>query len=67
VRIPEALETVVIEAIRKVAAVAPDLRDPGVQNLMLSICKESYRAGVIEMQEPIVLEEIGPGPSDWVS
>lgn len=34
---------------------------------MLSLCKESYRAGVIEMQEPIVLEEMGPGPADWVS
>jgi len=66
-RISPALEQVIGEAIKRCATVAPDLRDPLVQNVIMELCKESYRAGVIEMQEPIILEETGPGPADWIS
>jgi hypothetical protein len=66
-RISPSLEAVIHEAITRCAEVAPDLRDPQVQNVIMALCKESYRAGVAEYQEPIKLEVEGPGDQDWQS
>ena len=63
-RVPEHLEAKMIEAIRRVAQVNPNLINPQVEALMLSICRESYRAGVCAMQEPIQLWTDGPGPDE---
>ena len=63
-RVPEPLEARIVEAIRRVAQVNPNLTDPWVADMMLTICHESYRAGVCAMQEPIQLWTDGPGPDD---
>lgn len=63
-RMPSELEMTMIQAIRRVAAVDANLKNPEVEHLLVTICRESYRAGVCAMQEPIKLWEDGPGPKE---
>lgn len=63
-RMPGNLHMGILQAIRLVASQTPDLRDPISERLILKVCEESYRAGVIEMQEPIKLWMKGPGPHE---
>lgn len=63
-RMPDNLYMGILQAIRLVASQTPDLRDPITERLILKVCEESYRAGVIEMQQPIQLWMNGPGPHE---
>ena len=63
-RLPPELEMTIIQAIRRVAVEDSNLKNPEVEALMITICRESYRAGVCAMQEPIKLWEDGPGGKD---
>jgi hypothetical protein len=63
-RVPEPLEARIVEAIRRVARANPNLMDPWVADMMLTICHESYRAGVCAMQEPLQRKFPGPEPLD---
>lgn len=63
-RFPGELQMAIIQAIRRVAIENSDLKNPEVEALMMTICRESYRAGVCAMQEPIQLWMKGPGPHD---
>lgn len=60
-RVPLKLELSMVEAIRRVAAADANLKNPQVEALMFTICRESYRAGVCAMQEPLTLWDEGPG------
>jgi len=66
-RIPPELEMSIIQAIRRVAKEDTNLGNPQVEALMVTICRESYRAGVCAMQEPIKLWLDGPGEKDVTS
>jgi len=63
-RLSPELEMTIIQAIRRVAHECSDLKNPEVERLLVTICRESYRAGVCEMQEPIKLWEEGPGTKE---
>ena len=56
-RMPGDLHMRILEALRAIAFYDPDMRKPEIEGMILRVCKESYTAGIIEMQEPIKLWE----------
>jgi len=62
-RLPPELEHAIEEAVECIATQqGTDLRDPAVRHSVIRLARESYRAGVVEMQEPLRLEQQGPWP-----
>lgn len=58
-RLPDSLQMTIIQALRRIAAADANLKHPQVEALVYTVCRESYRAGVCAMQEPIKLWEEG--------
>jgi hypothetical protein len=58
---------VIVQVIRRIALLNADLRNPNTEMLVLTACQEAYRAGVIEMQEPIkIWEDVAGEDPDMV-
>ncbi len=56
-RMPGTLHMAIVQVIRRIALSNADLRNSHTESLILTACQEAYRAGVIEMQEPIKIWE----------
>jgi hypothetical protein len=56
-RVPGDLHMQILQAIRAIAHYNPDLSVPEIEGMILRVCYRSYRAGIVEMQEPIQLWE----------
>lgn len=63
-RMPGALQMALVQVIRRIALSNADLKNPHTESLILTTCQEAYRAGVIEMQEPIQISEEIKAPED---